>query len=251
VAVNGIELYYEEHGSGSTILCIHGTSSSALAWVSAIPTLAELGRVVAYDRRGCHRSERPQPYETTTTQEHTDDARALLRALDAAPAVVIGRSYGGNIALDLAMRYPECVRATALLEAIPAGLSAEADVWESATTAKMEDVASSTTDAVGEAFIRDARHVEELPASGARCSQATRPPSCRDPRGDPVVDVDSSRRSAPRRSSSPAPTRPTRSGTLPPCSLAIPNARARRSRRAHGRPHDPAVPAFVSETLGR
>ena len=48
--------------------------------------------------------------------QHTDDAAALIDALAAAPAIVIGRSHGGEIAVDLALRYPDRVRALALLE---------------------------------------------------------------------------------------------------------------------------------------
>ena len=98
-------LYYEEHGSGAPILCIHGAGSSALMWAEAVEKLARLGRVIAYDRRGCSRSERPEPYERTRVADHADDAAGLLDALDAAPAVVIGRSYGGTVAMDLALRW--------------------------------------------------------------------------------------------------------------------------------------------------
>lgn len=165
--VNGVRLYFEESGSGTPILCVHGTSSSALAWARAMPVLARLGRVIAYDRRGCHRSERPDPYETTSTEEHTDDALALLRALDAEPAVVIGRSYGGNVALDLALRHPDSTRAIALLEAFPAGLVPEADTWSDEVSAHMSRVATEQgVSAVGEAFVREMIGMwEELPAA--------------------------------------------------------------------------------------
>ena len=72
--------------------------------------------MIAYDRRGCARSERPEPYERTSIAEHADDAAALLDALAAAPAVVIGRSYGATVATDLALRHPDRVRALVLLE---------------------------------------------------------------------------------------------------------------------------------------
>src|ERR671923_619489 len=104
--VNGVRLYYEAHGSGPPILCVHGAGSSALMWEAAVPRLARLGRVIAYDRRGCTRSQRPVPYDRTSVAEHADDAAALLVALAAAPAVVIGRSYGGAVATDLALRHP-------------------------------------------------------------------------------------------------------------------------------------------------
>ena len=156
MTVNGVRLYYEEHGSGEPILCIHATSSSALVWGPAVEKLAELGRVIVYDRRGCTRSERPEPYETTSVGEHANDAHELLRALDAEPAIVIGRSTGGIIALDLALRHPDSVRALVLLEADPAGLSAEHDAWVAAVTEKVERAAAEQgMGVVGETLIRE------------------------------------------------------------------------------------------------
>src|SRR5262249_32418589 len=102
--------------SGTPIVLIHGTSSDADIWGRAKAELARLGRVIAYDRRGCTRSERPEPYTATSVAEQADDAAALLAVLDARPAVVVGRSDGGTIGLDLAMRYPDRVLALVLLE---------------------------------------------------------------------------------------------------------------------------------------
>jgi pimeloyl-ACP methyl ester carboxylesterase len=64
-----IRLYDEERGEGAPILCIHGTSNSALMWEGAVEELARLGRVIAYDRRGCTRSQRPEPYPTTSVAD--------------------------------------------------------------------------------------------------------------------------------------------------------------------------------------
>jgi pimeloyl-ACP methyl ester carboxylesterase len=116
LAINGVGLYVEERGNGAPIVCIHGAGGTTLAWTSAIDKLSRLGRVIAYDRRGCARSERPAGYERTSIAEHADDAAALIDALGAAPAVVIGRSYGATVATDLALRHPDRVRALVLLE---------------------------------------------------------------------------------------------------------------------------------------
>jgi|Tabmets5t2r1_1033131.scaffolds.fasta_scaffold01315_3 esterase len=165
--VNGVRLYYEEHGQGSPILCVHGTGSSALMWAAAIPELARLGRVIVYDRRGCTRSQRPVPYDKTSVAEHADDAAALLDALGAAPAAVIGRSYGGEIAIDLALRYPERVHGLVLLEGAPGSLSAEAAAWEESLRQRVVAAAADDPNSVGETLI----HVvlgdgvwDELPA---------------------------------------------------------------------------------------
>lgn len=133
VGAGGIRLYYEENGAGGSILCIHGTSSSAAVWrPAAIEDLSKLGRVIVYDRRGCTRSERPEPYETSVVQ-HAQDAAELLEALDAVPALVIGRSYGGETAIELAFAHPDRVRALVLLEAAALTLDAEAMAWADET----------------------------------------------------------------------------------------------------------------------
>jgi esterase len=152
--VNGIRLYYEERGEGAPILCIHGGGSTALMWADAVDELARLGRVIAYDRRGCTRSERPPRYESTSVAEQADDAAALLDALEATPAVVIGRSYGGALAIDLALRSPERVRALVLLEGDALGLSPEGLEWTRALRALLRDVAAADgVDAVYAALV--------------------------------------------------------------------------------------------------
>src|SRR5438874_458005 len=154
VPVNGVRLYYEKHGQGDPILCIHGTSSSALVWrPEAIDELSGIGRVIVYDRRGCTRSERPDPYETSVVQ-HAEDAAALLDALRAAPAVVIGRSYGGETAIELALRHPESVRALVLLEAALLTLDDEAMAWAEELRAAVEETTARDVSSVAETFLR-------------------------------------------------------------------------------------------------
>jgi pimeloyl-ACP methyl ester carboxylesterase len=159
--VNGVQLYYEERGSGTPILGIHGAGSSAIFWEDAAEKLAEHGRAIVYDRRGCNRSERPGSYETTTVQEHAADALALLRELDAEPAVLIGRSYGGTVALDLALEHPASVVGIALLEAGPIGLVPEYDAWFASLRERSEVV---EPEAVGEVVMREVFDMwDELP----------------------------------------------------------------------------------------
>jgi pimeloyl-ACP methyl ester carboxylesterase len=155
VRVNGIYLYYEQHGEGTPLLCIHGTSSSALVWGDAVKELAGHGRCIVYDRRGSFRSQRPEPYETSDVSDHVDDAAALLDALSATPAVVIGRSYGGEIALDLARRYPTKVTALALLEPAMLSLDSEAMAWAQSVVDKALEAGARDVSSVAEVFLRD------------------------------------------------------------------------------------------------
>ena len=153
VSANGVTLYYEEHGAGEPIVCIHGTGSSALLWADAAVELAEHGRAIVYDRRGFSRSERPEPF-VTDVHEQTDDAAALIDALTAAPAIVIGRSQGGEIAVDLALRYPDRVRALALLEGGGLILGAAFRRWLAAVDEQVLAAAEADVSTVGEVLLR-------------------------------------------------------------------------------------------------
>jgi pimeloyl-ACP methyl ester carboxylesterase len=152
--VNGVSLYYEERGAGAPIVCIHGMSSSAAVWGDAVDELANHGRTISYDRRGCFRSQRPEPH-VTNVHQHADDAAGLIDALAAAPAVVIGRSYGGQMAIDLALRYPDRVRALALLEAALLSLSEGAKRWASGLAEKVFAAAQEDESTVAETFLRN------------------------------------------------------------------------------------------------
>jgi esterase len=153
IRVHNVSLYYEEHGKGEPILCIHGTGSSSVLWADAAAELGKHGRAIVYDRRGFSRSERPDPL-VLDVHVHTDDAAALLDALAAAPAVVIGRSQGGEIAVDLALRYPERVRALALLEGGGLALSEELARSIAALDEQVFAAAEADMDTVGEALLR-------------------------------------------------------------------------------------------------
>jgi pimeloyl-ACP methyl ester carboxylesterase len=112
----GVALAYEQRGDGPPVLLVHGIADDAAGWREVGEELAPLARTIAYDRRGYGASGAPEPYERTTVEEQAEDAAALLRALDAAPAVVCGRDFGALICLDLCKRHTGLVRAAALVD---------------------------------------------------------------------------------------------------------------------------------------
>jgi pimeloyl-ACP methyl ester carboxylesterase len=113
LAVEGTELFYEERGSGPTILLIHCTGGNGDVWAPVLGGLAGGHRVIVYDRRGHSRSAQPPVKDLDV---HVRDAAALVRALDAAPATAVGWSWGGLIALGLAIQAPELVSGLVLEE---------------------------------------------------------------------------------------------------------------------------------------
>lgn len=153
IRVNNASLYYEEFGAGQPILCIHGTGSSTELWRTAAAELGKHGRTIVYDRRGFSRSERQEPL-VMDVHGHADDAAALLEALAGEPAIVIGRSHGGEVAVDLALRYPDRVRALALLEGGALNLGPAFRRWLARLHEKIVAAAEAGSDRVGEAFLR-------------------------------------------------------------------------------------------------
>lgn len=114
--VNGAMLEYEIRGSGEPVLCVHGShiARSFLPLV-ARPEVAERYMLIRYHRRGFLGSSPVQGPLTITDQ--AADARALLDHLDVERAHVVGHSYGGAIALQLAADFPARVQSLVLLEA--------------------------------------------------------------------------------------------------------------------------------------
>jgi pimeloyl-ACP methyl ester carboxylesterase len=108
VRIEGSDLYYEDNGDGVPILLIHPAGAAASTWGGIIDELARFGRVISYDRRGYVRSG-GEPARSIAT--HTEDAATLLEALQTPPVIAVGTSIGATIAIDLALRTADLVRA--------------------------------------------------------------------------------------------------------------------------------------------
>jgi pimeloyl-ACP methyl ester carboxylesterase len=114
IKARGCSFYYAEQGDGPPILLIPPSGATASTWGALAGDLAGAGRVIAYDRRGYLRS---GGEAVRSAAEHAMDAAAVLDALEARPAVAVGTSAGATIALDLAVRRPDLVRAVVVHEA--------------------------------------------------------------------------------------------------------------------------------------
>jgi pimeloyl-ACP methyl ester carboxylesterase len=113
---DGVRLHIREWpGSGDPILLLHGLASSSHIWNLVGPRLASAGRrAVAYDQRGHGRSGKPSRgygFDRTTA-----DARAVIRSLRLGRPVVVGHSWGANVALELAVRHPRSVSGVVLVD---------------------------------------------------------------------------------------------------------------------------------------
>ncbi|MDQ3692214.1 MAG: alpha/beta hydrolase [Chloroflexota bacterium] len=123
--VDGAELEYAVSGSGEPVLCIDGAFiMDTFRPLLAEPTLTDRYRLIRYHRRGYAGSTRA--HGSVSVSQQAADCRALLRHLGVDRAHVVGHSYGGAIALQLALDAPDAVHSLALLEpALAVGASAQ------------------------------------------------------------------------------------------------------------------------------
>ncbi len=112
----GVQLHFLSAGEGQPLLAIHAVGGSGALLAAALEPLSARARVIAYERRGYGESEAPEPYLATTVSEQSADAAALLGALGASPALLVGVGFGALIALDLCLQQPSLVRAALLVD---------------------------------------------------------------------------------------------------------------------------------------
>ena len=123
VVADGINTNYHDVGSGSPVVLLHGSGPGVTAWANwrlTMPALATSFRVVAPDMMGFGYTERPPGvrYALDTWVAH---AIGVFDALALDQVNLVGNSFGGSLALALAIRHPDRVRRLVLMGA--AGLS--------------------------------------------------------------------------------------------------------------------------------
>ena len=118
IQVNGIELYYELHGpeNAPVVVLSNGVVMSTASWAFQTPALSQHYRVLLYDCRGQWQSDHPK--EAYTMELHADDLAALLDALSIPKAHIAGISYGAEISMIFAYKYPARVRSLILASTV-------------------------------------------------------------------------------------------------------------------------------------
>lgn len=111
IMVDGIRTNYHDLGDGAPVLLIHGSGPGVTAWANwrlTMPALARQFRVIAPDIVGFGETARPQGFRYAM-DNWVSHVLGLLDTLGVARAHVVGNSFGGALALALAIRAPERV----------------------------------------------------------------------------------------------------------------------------------------------
>ena len=116
VEINGLQVCYEIHGQGETMILLHHGFGCTKIWKEIYPPFVQAGyRVLMYDRRGYGKSERGENFmefyvSDRFRSESVRELAALKGELGIGPCHLIGQCEGGVVAADYAARYPEQIR---------------------------------------------------------------------------------------------------------------------------------------------
>lgn len=139
ISVNGTSLYYELHGpeNGEVIVLSNGILMSTASWAFQKQAFSRNNRLLLYDCRGMWQSEHPAgPY---SMEQHADDLCALLDELHIQKAHIVGISYGGEVSLTFAIKYPHRTQSlivSSSVSQIDPVLRGVGEAWRSATLSR-------------------------------------------------------------------------------------------------------------------
>jgi pimeloyl-ACP methyl ester carboxylesterase len=144
--VNGLDMYYEDHGDGRPLVLLHGGGSTAqTSFGAVIPVFARSHRVIAPEQQAHgHSGDRATPL---SFEQMADDTAALLEQLGVHDADVVAFSNGGVVALELAIRHPSLVHRLVLCSSFHVRADLPDALWAGMDHASMADMPPSLRDA--------------------------------------------------------------------------------------------------------
>jgi pimeloyl-ACP methyl ester carboxylesterase len=161
--VNGLNMYYEIHGTGQPLVVLHGAYMTIDAMGEVVPALAETRQVIAVELQGHGRTadiDRPLSYE-----QMADDVAALIEHFAIEKVDVFGYSMGGGVAFQVAIRHPEVVRKLVVASASYTSDGMHPELLEMIPTLTPEVFAGSP---IEEAYLRTAPNPDDFPTLVAK-----------------------------------------------------------------------------------
>lgn len=161
VPINGLDLYYEIYGKGEPLVLLHGTPGDIQMFDPILPGLSSKHMVIAVELQGHgHTADTNRPL---SIEAMADDIAALLNYLKLEKASVMGYSLGAGVAVQLAIRHPQCVR-----KLVVVSWAFKYDGWYPAINAKkeqmgIESAAAMETSWLYKNYLRTAPRPEDWP----------------------------------------------------------------------------------------
>jgi pimeloyl-ACP methyl ester carboxylesterase len=117
--INGINMYYEIHGSGYPLIMMTGFTGTTRMWDSQIAALSKEYQLIIFDMRGHGQTEAPRDHTSYSNDILVEDEYQLLQHLGINKAIIGGLSLGGLVGMWFYLKHPEMTRALVLADTGP------------------------------------------------------------------------------------------------------------------------------------
>ena len=118
--INGVNIYYESHGSGFPLVLSYGLGGNTSKWAGQVAAFSQRYQFITWDPRGHGQSDAPTERDKYGLQISAEDMRSLLDHLGIDRAYVGGLSMGGGTAARLTIAHPERVAALLIIDSFSA-----------------------------------------------------------------------------------------------------------------------------------
>lgn len=156
--VHGVKLTYVEQGKGIPVVFVHGALSDHRVWEPQREAVAQHYRFISYTQRYFGTDPWPDEGKNFSAMTHAADLAEFVRVLNAGPVHLVSWSYGGLVAMLMALEHPELVRSQVLFE--PTIRSLIADLPEA--KAAIAEVASVYSPAIAATKSGDSTQATKL-----------------------------------------------------------------------------------------
>ena len=116
IKIDDAEINYIDKGAGETIIFVHGGMEDYRTWDPQIDSFSKKYRVIAYSRRFNYPNQNTNEIKNFSAQTEANDLAKLIVQLKVQPVHLVGHSFGGLVALFLAIHYPQLVQSLTLSE---------------------------------------------------------------------------------------------------------------------------------------
>ena len=157
---NGVQIYYEDHGSGPAVLLSHGYSATSQMWKGQVEPFTRKYRLITWDMRGHGLSDSPDDPAQYSEAHTVEDMAAILRACGVQRAVIGGLSLGGYMTIAFHLAHREMARAIMLIDTGPGYKNPVArEGWNETSVARAVAFETKGLDALGgSAEVRASTH---------------------------------------------------------------------------------------------
>lgn len=167
--VNGLQLYYELHGTDEPLVLVHGGLGTIGMFAPLLPSLAESRQVIAVELQACGHTadiDRPMSFEAMA-----DDIAALIEYLGLEKADILGYSMGGGVALQTAIRHPQRVRRLVVISFPCASRGWYSEIHQAMGTISAEVAKTWVGSPMHQAYVAVAPRPEDWPTMAAKTGQ--------------------------------------------------------------------------------